>query len=139
MIQKLKMLILSLGSLFILSAPMALAGVASAAPSVDTNVNNNLCSGANLDLSQASDCSTLNAPGDTLSDKIRTVINVFSAIVAAVAVIMIIVAGFRYITSGGKEEGVKAAKTTIMYALIGLVIVALAQVIVQFVLKKTTQ
>jgi ABC-type Fe3+ transport system permease subunit len=55
------------------------------------------------------------------------------------AVIMIIYAGFRYVTSGGSDEGVKAAKNTILYAIVGLVIVALAQLIVHFVINKTSQ
>jgi len=52
---------------------------------------------------------------------------------------MLIFGGFRYVTSGGKQESVTSAKNTIIYAIIGLVIVALAQIIVQFVLNKTSQ
>ncbi len=50
---------------------------------------------------------------------------------------MIVYGGFRYVTSGGDSSKVGDAKKTILYALIGLVIVALAQVIVKFVLSKT--
>ena len=50
---------------------------------------------------------------------------------------MIIYGGFRYITSGGSSEGVGAAKSTLIYAIIGLIIVALAQLIVQFVLTQS--
>jgi hypothetical protein len=53
-------------------------------------------------------------------------------------VIMIIVGGFRYITSGGNDASVTAAKNTILYAIIGLVVVALAQIIVRFTLGKLT-
>jgi hypothetical protein len=49
---------------------------------------------------------------------------------------MIIIGGFRYITAGGDSNNVSAAKNTIIYAIIGLVIVAFAQIIVQFVLNK---
>ena len=88
----------------------------------------------------ASGTNTINNPGTTattsLNNTIASVINVLSVMVAAVAVIMIIVGGFRYVTSGGKQESVTGAKNTIMYAIIGLVIVALAQIIVQFVLTK---
>jgi hypothetical protein len=52
---------------------------------------------------------------------------------------MIIYAGFRYVSSGGNDDAVKGAKNTILYAIIGLVIVALAQIIVHFVLAKTTK
>ena len=51
---------------------------------------------------------------------------------------MIIYGGFRYITSGGDSGKVTGAKNTIIYAVIGLVIVVLAQVIVKFILDKAT-
>lgn len=71
-----------------------------------------------------------------INDTIRLVINMFSFIVGVVAVIMVIVGGFKYITSGGESSNVASAKNTILYAIIGLIIVALAQVIVRFVLQK---
>jgi hypothetical protein len=51
---------------------------------------------------------------------------------------MIIYAGFRYVTSAGNAEATKNARSTIMYAVIGLIIIALAQVIVHFVLRNVT-
>jgi hypothetical protein len=51
---------------------------------------------------------------------------------------MIIIGGFRYITSGGDSGSVSSAKNTVLYAIVGLIIVALAQVIVRFVLSKST-
>lgn len=95
---------------------------------------------------EAIQCGTDNASGapkgatpGSLNTTIGNVINLISAVVGVAAVIMLILGGFRYITSSGNQEAVKAAKNTIMYALIGLVIVALAQVIVNFVLDKATQ
>ena len=80
---------------------------------------------------------TKQSPAKTINDTITNVINLISMAVGIAAVIMIMVGGFRYITSGGDQEGIKSAKNTIMYALIGLIVVALAQVIVRFVLNKT--
>ena len=57
-------------------------------------------------------------------------------VVGSISVIMILVGGFRYVTSGGKQESVTGAKNTILYALVGLVIVALSQIVVRFVLDK---
>ena len=57
-------------------------------------------------------------------------------VVGVIAVIMIIIGGLRYITSGGDSNNTKGAKDTILYAIIGLVVVAMAQVIVKFVLNK---
>jgi hypothetical protein len=86
--------------------------------------------------------STSTQPGtdatNNINGTVHTVINVLSLFVGAVAIIMIMVGGFRYVTSGGKQESITSAKNSIMYALVGLVIVALAQVIVQFVLANTT-
>ncbi len=69
---------------------------------------------------------------------IANVINIFSWIVGIVAVIMIIYGGFRYVTSGGDSGAISAAKNTILYAIIGLVVVSMAQIIVHFVLSRTT-
>ena len=77
-------------------------------------------------------------PEADVNATIKTIINLLSVIVGIVAVVMLIIGGFRYITSGGAAEKVTSAKNTIIYALIGLVIVALAQVIVRFVLSNVT-
>lgn len=71
-----------------------------------------------------------------INSVIATVINLFSLVVGVTAVIMIMVGGFKYITSTGDSSSINSAKNTILYAIIGLVIVALAQVIVRFVLTK---
>lgn len=69
-----------------------------------------------------------------VTDLISTIINVFSMIVGAIAVIMIVWGGLRYIMAGGDSGKITAAKNTIIFAVIGLVIVALAQLIVRFIL-----
>lgn len=72
-------------------------------------------------------------------DKIITaVVNILSVIVGIVAVIMIVIGGFKYITSSGDANKTASARNTIIYALVGLIIVALAQVIVRFVLARAT-
>lgn len=79
-------------------------------------------------------------PGQpSINSTVTLVINILSFIVGLAAVIVIIIAGLRYITSGGDSSSVSGAKNAIIYAVIGLVIVALAQVIVQFVLNRVTQ
>ena len=67
------------------------------------------------------------------SNKISTVFNIVIAIVASVAVLIIVLAGFKYITSSGDAQGVAAARKAIVYALVGLVVCALAWAIVTFV------
>jgi hypothetical protein len=78
-------------------------------------------------------------PVKDLNTTITNIVDILSIVVGIVAVVMIIIAGFRYITSGGKQESVTGAKNTILYAVIGLVIVAFAQVIARFALNTATK
>ncbi len=68
----------------------------------------------------------------TVENSLQQGINVFLFFVGAIAVIMLIYGGFRYITSGGEASALSAAKNTIMYAVIGLVVVILAGAIANF-------
>ena len=127
-----------------LTAALLMAVVPLAVPAVvyaDT-VQDGVCSGASsLKISTdatSANCSTDNTATDKVNGTITTVINVFSTLVGVIAVIMIIYGGMRYITSGGDSGKITSAKNTIIYALIGLVVVALAQFIVKFVLNKVT-
>ena len=63
---------------------------------------------------------------------VQQVINIFSWVVGIISVIMIIIGGLKYIMSTGDSQKVDSAKNTILYAIIGLVIVAFAQIIVLF-------
>lgn len=67
---------------------------------------------------------------------IKRVVDIFSVVVGVVAVIMIIIGGLKYVTSGGDSGNVSGAKNTILYAIVGLIVVVLAQVVVRFVLQK---
>jgi hypothetical protein len=118
----------------LVAVPIAVPAIASA----QVDIQNNLCAGASLDVDAGAGCTTANEGTAQINKIITTVINIFSIIVGVVAVIMIIFGGFRYITSGGDSNNVSAAKNTIIYALIGLVVVALAQFIVKFVLDQVT-
>jgi len=110
------------------------------AQTAQDQINNGLCSGSNLQFTDnPGQCTVTSEDATTKIDNIvHTIVNLLSAIVGIVAVIMIIVGGFRYITSGGNDTSVTAAKNTILYAIIGLVVVALAQILVRFTLSKLT-
>lgn len=69
---------------------------------------------------------------------VRLVVNILSWVVGLIAVIMFIIGGLKYVTSGGDSNRVSSAKNTLIYAVVGLVIAALAQFMVQFVLNQTT-
>jgi hypothetical protein len=106
----------------------------------DNQIVPGLCSGANLEFTQNPTTADCNNGGEDATTKInrlvKQVINILSAVVGIVAVVMIIFGGLRYITSGGNDANVTSAKNTILYAVIGLIIVALAQIIVRFTLSK---
>jgi hypothetical protein len=121
-------------------AGFGIRATVSAQSNVQQEINNGLCAGSNLDLSSnpSGDCTSSDSTAK-FNNLIHSIINVLSAVVGVVAVVMIIVGGLRYITSGGNDTSVSGAKNTILYAVIGLIIVALAQIIVRFVLTKVTQ
>ena len=77
-----------------------------------------------------------NVPADLFGDAgiITTITNTMLFLVGALAVIMVIFGGFRYVTSAGNSSSVTAAKNTILYAIIGLVVAFLAYAAVNFVL-----
>lgn len=139
MIKTIKKLLTAL-SLTLLVAVPALAVTTSV--HAQTQISSGLQCGANLNASginsAGTDCPTdgTNA-GDKVDSIIKLVINIFSLLVGVVAVIMIMVGGLKYVTSGGDSGNVTGAKNTILYAIVGLVVVALAQIVVKFVLNKT--
>lgn len=59
--------------------------------------------------------------------------NVLLFVIGAVAVIMIIIGGIRYTTSNGDSSQVTAAKNTILYGVVGVIVALLAYAIVNFV------
>ena len=73
-----------------------------------------------------------------LTAQIKTVVNLILFILGIIAVIMIIIGGLRYTTSNGDAGGIKTAKDTILYAVIGLIVAILAFAIVNFVVDSFT-
>src|SRR5689334_12571760 len=142
MLRSLRKKLLTLGAVLSLAiipvaAPVAVYAQGTGGGTPD--VKGNLGCGANLQV-DSSNCATDTSGGTAkIQNIVTTVINIFSVIVGIVAVIMIIFGGFKYITSGGDSSNITGAKNTIVYAVIGLVVVALAQFFVQFVLNKVNQ
>jgi hypothetical protein len=67
-----------------------------------------------------------------------TITNVLLFILGAISVIMIIIGGLRYVISGGNSTNVTAAKNTILYAIVGVIIALLSYAIINFVLGSFT-
>lgn len=63
-----------------------------------------------------------------------TLTNVMLFGVGAISVIMVVIGGLRYVISGGSSTNITAAKNTILYAVIGLIISILAYALINFVI-----
>ncbi len=110
---------------------MLSAAPASAASSVESS-KAAICKGAGLTGANCGD------KGAGVNNIISTILNLLSTVAGVAAIIMVIVAGLRYSTSGGDSNKIAGAKSALMYALIGLAVVALSQVLVQFVFQTAT-
>jgi hypothetical protein len=129
---RLRTILASLSAIFILSLNFGAAG---AFPLTNVaSFKSDACTGiSQVDSSQ--DCSSNPDPIKSLTS---TAVTILSIVVGALAVIMIIVSGLRYITSGGEANKVSGAKGALVAALIGLLIAAVAQLLVHFVLNQST-
>jgi cytochrome b561 len=94
-----------------------------------------VCEGANL-LTGGEGCTK---EGSGMPELFKKIIMLLSWIVGIVAVIMIIFGGFWIITANGDAQKVGKGRNTIIYAVIGLIVVLLAQIIVRFVINQFTQ
>jgi hypothetical protein len=137
MIKKIKNIVLALVLPLAFAAPAVLPlATASAACS---EIAQSVQSGVDKATGSGQSCDTAGGLTDSSVGSIgKQIVTIFSEIVGVISIIMIIYGGFRYITSGGDSGNVGNAKNTIIYALIGLIIVALAQVIVHYVLNTTS-
>lgn len=59
----------------------------------------------------------------TIGEVVATLISAVLGFLGVIFIILIIVAGFKWMTAGGNDENVKKAQTAIKNALIGLIIV----------------
>ncbi|MGK2896507.1 MAG: pilin [Candidatus Saccharimonadales bacterium] len=109
--------------------PLALPAVADAA-----------CTGTPAACAQqGADAGTTGARNEgSLTTIIGNITNILLFVVGAVGVIMLIIGGLRYVLSGGDSGQTKAAKDTILYAVVGIIVALLAYAIVNFVLGQFT-
>ncbi len=136
--KRIKLLITVMYALALAIIPGAMLLSASPAFAQNSEIQEALCSGANQEApGTTQQCETDSGTG--VNGIVNTVITVFSWVVGVVSVIMIIVGGFKYVTSGGESNGVTSAKNTILYAIVGLIIVAVAQIVVRFVLSNVNK
>lgn len=95
---------------------------------LDQDLVNNACDGITGE--GIADCGQ-----DTgVTDLVANVLNILSFVVGAAAVIGIVIGGLRYVVTSGDPQGAAAARNTIIYSVVGLVVALAAQGIVRFVL-----
>lgn len=104
-------------------------GVFAAAPTGAVNVFKT-CNGTNSD---SSVCAAKN--DDDVNSLVQIIVEILLWAIAVISVIMIVVGGLRYVISGGDAAQIKAARETIVYAVVGLVVAILSFAIVKFVLR----
>lgn len=91
--------------------------------------------GAGHDVSSLAEC--MLEPGnqpDDAKDIVKNIINTILGILGVVAVVVIILGGFYFLTSQGDAAKVTKGKNTLLYGVVGLVVALLAFAIVNFVL-----
>lgn len=66
--------------------------------------------------------------------QLTNILNTVYTVAGIIGVIVIIIAGFLYTTSGGDASNVQKAKNAILYAVIGLIVIMLAFVITNYVI-----
>lgn len=125
----------------LLVVPALALSVSLAVPALQPTAN-----AANCDVSGSIQNDPLNGgaqcsqPTNTSSDLFGTggiftkITNVLLFIIGAISVIMLIIGGIRYVVSGGDSSAVTAAKNTILYAVIGIIVALLAYALVNFVI-----
>lgn len=104
---------------------------ASPAPPPTQSSTNQACQG----LSQLGGVNCSSKSGKTaVGNLAQTVVSILAKIVGIVSVAMIIFAGFRYVTAGGDSNSINSARNTLIYAIVGLAIAVIAQLIASDVL-----
>lgn len=76
--------------------------------------------------------------GDVGGAQLHDILQIAFGILAALAVLFIVIAGFRMVTAQGDPQQVGKARGTIAYALVGLLVALLAEAFVAFVLDSLT-
>lgn len=67
---------------------------------------------------------------------LNRITNIVAIVAGFAAIIMVILGGIRFITSGGDPNNVKSARNTVLYALIGIIVIVLARMLILFVINE---
>jgi hypothetical protein len=79
------------------------------------------------------------APSGVQQNNVESLLMTVYVVAGIVAVLAIMYGGVRYTLSGGDSGNVKSAKDTILYAIVGLVVIIMAAAITDFVIKNVAK
>jgi Type IV secretion system pilin len=122
-------LLIALTSIFLLTAAVPASSV-----SAFNLFPDKICQSTDTGGSKSSVCEPAKDNKNPVARLIGSVVNLVALVAGAVAVLMIIIAGYQFVTSGGSAETVTKARSRITGALIGLIIIALAWTIIRIVM-----
>lgn len=118
----------------VLSAIISILGFSMVA-TLPTFADTDICSlDVSAEVKAAAGCSGTGVSVDTLPSVIVRILNAIILVAGLIAVVFVVIGGINYMTSSGDAAKIKKAKDTILYAIIGLVVCALAFAIVNFVI-----
>ena len=134
--KSIKKLLITVSAVGALLFPVLTPAFAGAVPVA--NIASGICGGSNLSITPET-CAPASSTDNTLTNTIKLIVDLLTLFVGFLSVVFLIFGAFKYISSGGDSGKVTSAKSTILYALIGLAIAVVAQVIVQLVIGKANQ
>ena len=114
----------------LLLVPVLALGISAVAGSVDVSAQ--ILNGLNS-VNTGNGPTNLTGTGGAFT----TIVNVLLFIIGAISVIVIIIAGIRYTSSGGNANAVAGAKNMLLYGIVGLVVAIFAFAVVSFVVDRT--
>lgn len=85
------------------------------------------------DACKDADCSVVKTSDSELAQRVQNIINIALLVMGGVAVIMIIVGALRMIAANGDPGNIKSGRLTVLWSIVGVIVILLASAIVNFV------
>ena len=116
------------GSLAVAAQPLTIIAA-------DSNTSTQVACDTLSQVGTNQDCSN----GQSVINKVaNSVVKLVSYVAGVAAIVMVMVAGFQFITANGDSNNIARARRSLTYAIVGIVIAVVAQLIVNTVLTAST-
>lgn len=90
----------------------------------------------NTEVPQVCKDNKANSTENPITGVLKVAIDVLSLIAGVMAVVMIVLSGLRFVVGAGDSASIAGARRNLIFAIIGLVIVFIAQFIIPFILSR---